>query len=459
MKTLLTILVLVALMAGGGLYIANYITAEPLATFRTAVIKRDRIVPTIPATGTVEPEEVIDVGAQVVGRVKDFGIDPADETKTKRIDNNTNVHVGTILAYIDDEVYKAQVEQAEAGLERAEADTLQAEAKVRQADLDLARSRGLLSLNNIPGASRPIKGIADSEYENSVANEQIARANLSISKAAIKQQQAILRLAKTNVDYTVIKSPVEGMIIDKRVQIGQTVVSSLNAPSLFLIAKDMSRMQVWASVNEADIGRIRPDMNVIFTVDAFPNEEFHGTVIQVRNNATSTQNVVTYTVIVGTDNSNRRLMPYLTANLKFEIDERTDVMTVPNAALRYKPKAEQVALEYREALTNEKKNKKPTDSSGSPGGKEKDAASGGSGRSTKGGKKDDAKRLWVKEGEFLKPIDVQAGVSDGVITEVMGTAISEGMEVVLGELRKDQVGDETTNPFAPKMFGGPKKTK
>jgi HlyD family secretion protein len=257
----------------------------------------------------------------------------------------------------------------------------------------------------------------------------------------------------------VIKSPVEGEIVDKRVQIGQTVVSSLNAPSLFLIAKDMSRMQVWASVNEADIGRIRPNMPVRFSVDAFPNEEFKGKVILIRNNATSTQNVVTYTVIVETDNSSKRLRPYLTTNLKFEIDERNDVLTVPNAALRFKPKIEQVALEYRDALANEKKSKKPNDSPGSPSGKDKEGATGGGDRSAKGGKKDEAKHLWVKEGELLKPIDVQTGVSDGVVTEVTGTAITEGLDVVLGELRKDQAGDETTNPFAPKMFGGPKKTK
>ena len=149
-------------------------------------------------------------------------------------------------------------------------------------------------------------------------------------------------MARTNLGYTTIKSPVRGVIIDRRVNIGQTVVASLNAPSLFLIAKDLRRMQVWASVNEADIGHIRLDMPVRFTVDAYAGETFHGKVTQIRMNATMTQNVVTYTVVVTTDNSNGKLLPYLTANVQFEMDQRSDVLLVPNAALRWKPQASQM---------------------------------------------------------------------------------------------------------------------
>ena len=165
---------------------------------------------------------------------------------------------------------------------------------------------------------------------------------MAVGKATIRQNRAALRMAKTNLGYTTIKSPVRGAIIDRRVNIGQTVVASLNAPSLFLIAKDLRRMQVWASVNEADIGRIHVDMPVRFTVDAHAGQTFHGKVTQIRMNATMTQNVVTYTVVVTTDNSNGKLLPYLTANVQFEVDQRSHVLLVPNAALRWKPQASQI---------------------------------------------------------------------------------------------------------------------
>ena len=148
--------------------------------------------------------------------------------------------------------------------------------------------------------------------------------------------------------YCTIKSPVKGVIIDRRVNIGQTVVASLNAPSLFLIAKDLKRMQVWVAVNEADIGKIQPGLPVSFTVDAFPGETFRGEVGKVRLNASMTQNVITYTVEVITDNSNGRLLPYLTANVQFELSRLSGVLLAPNAALRWTPPAEQVAPEFRE---------------------------------------------------------------------------------------------------------------
>ena len=173
----------------------------------------------------------------------------------------------------------------------------------------------------------------------------MAKANIEVGKAAIAQQKSTLDLAETNLGYTMIKSPVEGTILDRRVNIGQTVVASLNAPSLFLIAKDLRRMQVWASVNEADIGGLKVGTPVSFSVDAFPNESFSGVVEQVRLNAKMTQNVVVYTVVVATDNADLKLLPYLTATLNFEIARREGVLTVPNAALRYEPPLELIAAE------------------------------------------------------------------------------------------------------------------
>ena len=175
----------------------------------------------------------------------------------------------------------------------------------------------------------PKQAIAETDYDTVMANYKAASANVAVGKATIRQDKAALRTAETNLGYTTIASPVRGVIIDRRVNIGQTVVASLNAPSLFLIAKDLRRMQVWASVNEADIGHIHVGMPVQFTVDAYPGQTFRGSVTQIRMNATMTQNVVTYTVVVTTDNSDGKLLPYLTANVQFEMERGRGVCWCP----------------------------------------------------------------------------------------------------------------------------------
>jgi len=226
---------------------------------------------------------------------------------------------------------------------------------------------------------------------------------------------------------------VKGVIVDRRVNIGQTVVSSLNAPSLFLIAKDLTRMQVWVAVNEADIGRIRPGQKVTFTVDAFPDEVFQGEVGKVRLNASMTQNVVTYTVEVITDNSNGRLLPYLTANAQFEMDRRNGVLTVPNGALRWTPTIEQVAPDAREAFAAAATARR--DKSAKP-----PAASGTGARGT----------VWVLDGDYVRPVPVKVGLTDGTNTEVESAKLSDGQEVVVGVQTAAAAGaQDTRNPFAP----------
>ncbi|MCL4501688.1 MAG: efflux RND transporter periplasmic adaptor subunit, partial [Deltaproteobacteria bacterium] len=175
------------------------------------------------------------------------------------------------------------------------------------------------------------------------------------AKKTVEQAKATLQRAQQNLSYCTIVSPVKGVIVDRRVNIGQTVVASLNAPSLFLIAKDLTRIQVWVSVNEADIGLIHTGQPANFTVDAFPGQVFEGQVGKIRLNATMTQNVVTYTVEVTTDNSDGKLLPYLTANVKFVVGESKNVLTVPNAALRWEPKPDQLVKEGREQPKKAKK--------------------------------------------------------------------------------------------------------
>ena len=213
-------------------------------------------------------------------------------------------------------------------------------AKLLQAQQDWDRAQKL----------GPSEALAQSAYDQYQANYEVAKANLAAAeaaveqtKAAVAQAKASLNTAQINLGYCTIKSPVKGVIIDRRVNIGQTVVSSLSAPSLFLIAKDLKRIQVWVSVNEADIGSISPGQPVTFTVDAYPDQVFQGQVGKIRLNATMTQNVVTYTVEVDTNNDDGKLLPYLTANAQFKIGRRQGVLLVPNAALRWSPQSEQIA--------------------------------------------------------------------------------------------------------------------
>jgi HlyD family secretion protein len=413
---------------------------HPAASFRTAEVQRGDLRATISATGTIEPQEVVDVGAQVAGQIREFGADPSDPSK--RVDYGTPVKVGTVLAKIDDAVYQAQVDQAksqlaqaQAGVKRAEADLIQMKAKLRQTQRDYGRAQQLG-----PGQGNAISAL---DLDTSRANYEVSQSGLGVGEATIEQAkqaaaqaEAALKLAETNLGYTTIRSPVDGVIVDRRVNVGQTVVASLNAPSLFLIAKDLTRLQIWTSVNEADIGQIHAGQPVSFTVDAHPNELFHGTVSQIRLNANMTQNVVTYTVVVDTDNANGKLLPYLTANVQFEVSNHPNVLEVPNAALRWRPRADQVAPDVREKFAQAQERK---------------------GQQAAAGKSDAHNRgtLWVPDGAYVRPERVRTGISDGVVTEVVADNLAEGAQVIVGDARaQDAAG--STNPFAPQLFGGKK---
>jgi HlyD family secretion protein len=397
-------------------------SSKPASSFSTAPVTRGDLTAAISATGTVEPEDVIDVGAQVAGRIVFFGKDK----NGKEIDYGSEVEDGTVLAQIDDALYAADAEQARASAIRAQADLGQMQAKLYQAERDWERAKKL----------GPSDALSQSDYDAAKSAFDVAQANVAVGKAAILQAQATLRRAEQNLSYCTIKSPVKGVVIDRRVNIGQTVVSSLNAPSLFLLALDLKRMQVWVSVNEADIGNIHMGQPVSFTVDTYPGQVFHGEVGKIRLNATMTQNVVTYTIEVITDNSDGKLLPYLTANVQFELSRSTGVLLVPNAALRWFPQAAQVDPKYKDIVTG------PAQGNGASGAGQKPgahpAAKGRQGW------------LWVRDGNLAKPLKVAIGPSDGTVTEVQGDEVKEGLEVITGEQLQVSAGD-TRSPFAPTM--------
>ncbi len=455
MKKILLVLVLLAIVGGTAAWYLKH-NGNSQITLQTTPVKRGEVVFSIGATGTVEPEEVIDVGAQVAGKIEEFGKDKSGKT----IDYGSFIEAGNVLAKIDQTVYladvsqaQAQLAQANAGVARADADLLQMKAKYNQADRDWERAKKL----------GPSDALAQTQYDAYEAGYEQARANVTVGEAAITQAKAsvdsanaTLDRAQRNLSYCTIISPVNGVIIDRRVNIGQTVVASLNAPSLFLIAQDLKRMQVWVAVNEADIGNIRPGQPVTFSVDAFPDEVFRGQTNKIRLNAAMTQNVVTYTVEVVTDNSSGRLLPYLTANVKFEVARREDVLIVPNAALRWTPPPELVAPDARAEYANADQRPARADSSGST---TRPSARSTTRPSTRPSGALAMRRgmVWVKDGEFVKPIKVRTSISDQLVTEVQGEGLSEGLEVVVNDVRPtDSAGGTAggTNPFAPQFGRG-----
>jgi HlyD family secretion protein len=454
MRKLLLLLAGVLLLGGAGWGVWRWqASGSKGPQYRTERSARGKLVATIGATGTLVPEEVIDVGAQVAGQIIGFGTDL--DNSSKPIDYRSRVEKSTVLARIDDRLYKADLDSAtadlasakadlavaEADVERTKADLVSLNAKLYQTDRDWKRAQKLgpgsmiasLDYDTIQNAYLTARAAVPAGE----ANVLKAQKTVEKAKATVGRAEASYNRARQNVDYCTIRSPVDGVIIDRRVNVGQTVVSSLSAPSLFLIAKDLKRMQVWASVNEADVGAIHKGQQVTFTVDAFPHDVFKGTVGQIRYNATMNQNVVTYTVVVDVPNGDLKLLPYLTANLQFKVDERSDALLVPNSALRWHPKAEQVVPEARDAYVQSQR-RKAADAN--------QAAAPRQSRAT----------VWVEDNGFVRPVRIRTGLSDGSMTEVAEVLKGElppDTPLVVGQNQQPATPAGANNPFAPKVFG------
>lgn len=406
----------------------------------TSPLRQGSLVSTINATGTIEPEDLIDVGAQVAGRILEFGRDK----QGKMIDYGSAIEEGMVLAHIDDVLYRSELAEAEAqlngaksDLEHARVELKQLQAKFNQAERDWSRAQ---RIGTAEGLSQASYDSYRSAFEIAETNQQMGRVAIQQAQAKLEQSRATLDRAQKNLSYCTIKSPVKGVIIDRRVNIGQTVVASLSAPSLFLIAKDLTRVQIWVAVNEADIGSIKPGQPVAFTVDAFPDESFLGKVSKTRLNATMTNNVVTYTVEVTTENPNGRLLPYLTASVNFEVARRENILLVPNAALKWAPTTE-IRTAY--GLSPE------------PDAPEPEAVKNGGvpAQSEHGSRQPDLKKseVWIEKNGALTPIRVIVGISDGIDTEVSGAGLEQGMSVVSG-VQEGVLATQSAskNPFVPK---------
>jgi HlyD family secretion protein len=357
--------------------------------YRTAAVARASIKSTVSATGALQAVRTVQVGTQVSGQIAQIYVDFNDKVKK-----------GQLLARIDPTLQQQAVQDAQAQLERTRAQLLQA-----QEEYD--RNKQLLDA----------KVIAPAEFTGT-------QASLSVQQATVKSAQIALDRAKQNLNYTSIHAPIDGVIVERNVDVGQTVAASLSAPQLFLIANDLAEMQILASVDESDIGLIKDGQTVQFTVQSYPNEHFTGQVKQVRLQSTTTDNVVNYTAVVAVKNTAGKLLPGMTATVQFVTANATDVLTVPTAALRITPTADMLAQlpQTRPAKTG----KRPAQDS----------------------------HVWVVEAGSLRPIRVRVGLSDGQKTQVEGEGLTEGAQVVTSltggtAATAATSGNATTNPFQP----------
>lgn len=392
------VIVAILIVAAGGYFYQHHRRGEPLS-FKNDTVTKGDLTATVTATGTLNPVKSVQVGCQVSGRISDIFAD-----------FNSQVKAGDLIAQIDTRTYEAQVASAEADVANATANLELQRVQTRRA--------AELFTNNLVSAS----------------DFDIAVAGLHQAEAVLKIKQASLDNAKASLGYTKIYSPVDGVVILRAVDVGQTVAASFNTPTLFQIANDLTKMQIDAAVAEADVGGVAEGLPVEFTVDAYPTRTFHGQVTQVRNSPTTVNNVVTYDAVISVTNADYRLKPGMTANVSIIVAEKENVLTLKNSALRFRPPDNAVVL------TNETVNlPQPTN-----------APSGGKGRG-KGNR--NVRTVYFVTGDeqapALKPVQVRVGITDGIATEITD-GLHEGDKVVSGTIAGDTQNSAPSSPF-----GGP----
>jgi HlyD family secretion protein len=383
-KILISLAVVIAL--GAAAYFI-FRTDQSDLKYRTEKVTRGDIISSITATGTVNAVTMVLVGTQVSGTIKNI-----------YVDFNSPVKQGQLIAQIDPAIFEAQVAQAQANLLSAKANVEKAVVALADAKRSMNRQKELFERNLV---ARSDLDAAETAYET--ANTQV-----SAAKAQVSQTEAALRIAETNLRYTKIISPVNGIVVSRNVDIGQTVAASFQTPTLFNIAQDLTKMQVDSSVAEADIGKIQVGQPVEFTVDAYPDSPFSGRVSEIRNAPITVQNVVTYDVVVKVDNPELRLKPGMTANVSVIVSSKKDVLRVANMALRFRPS------EKREMMKQ----------------KEREKGSG----------------VWVLENRKPKRLAITTGISDGIYTELLSGEISEGQELLVESLAKPKTQSQTSSP-------------
>jgi len=421
LKKIIILTVLMLALAGGGYAYWHMSNTNKEPAYLTTPVTKGNVRQVVASTGTLQAVVTVLVGSQVSGTIDKLSAD-----------FNSKVKAGQVVAQLNQDKFKAGVDQARANLLAAQATLAKNKVTVADALRTLERNREL----------RKRDVMAQSELDASQTAYDAAVAQLEVSQAQISQAQAALNQNMVDLNNTVIRSPVDGIVISRSVDVGQTVAASLSAPTLFTIANDLSKMEVHTSVDEADVGNVSEGQEVSFTVDAFPARRFRGKVHQVRNAPTTVQNVVTYDAVVRIDNKEMLLKPGMTANVQFLVSEKEDVLTVPNMALRFKPPEEK--NEVQDLLRQEQGRAAPqvgarrTSRSGAGGN------SGGQGRRIR-----QVKIYLLKDGK-AQPVDVQLGITDGSKTEVVAGKLSENDPVILSmSSSAAQAQSGVSNPFQP----------
>jgi HlyD family secretion protein len=410
-KRIIIIFAVVAVIVGGVWYFKRGRTDAP--DYQTAMVTRGDLTQVVTATGTLNPVVNVTVGSQVSGIINKLNVD-----------YNSVVKSNEVIAEIDPSTYQAAVEQAAADLANAKANL-----ELQQAEAE--RSSELFTN----------KLISSSDYDTAIATLHEAEATVQIKQAALAN-------ANANLGYCKIRSPVDGIVILRAIDLGQTVASSFNTPTLFQIANDLTKMQIDSSVAEADVGGIAEGQDVDFTVDAYPYRTFYGAVIQVRNAPTNSNNVVTYDCVVSVTNSDYKLKPGMTANISFIIAQRENALTIPNSALRFRPPENVVVLTNSAAAQTA-----PATNSGNFAG-----TSGGQGHRSghARGEHPVFHAVYVLAGEGkdakLQAVQIKTGISDGISTEVL-SGLDAGAQVVTGAGSTGTQAARTSNPFGgfPRM--------
>jgi len=418
MKFLFKLLVILGIL--GGIVAAaykptlNYFEERNRTKWRTQSVSTGDIAQTVNSTGKVEPIHRVNVGASVSGPISEL-----------HVDYNSPVVEGQLLARIDPRIYKSTVERDRAVLLTRLAEVARAEALLQQATNDERRGGDLKKGNR--------DFISEAELDQFRFVRMTREADLQVAKANVDQAKAQLDNSLTNLAFTDILSPCDGVVIEKKIDIGQTLAAQFQTPEMFVVAPEMDkRMHIYASVDEADIGMIRKakdDGQVVrFTVDAYPEELFdQGKIVQVRLSSTEEQNVITYPVIVETPNLDLKLLPGMTANLSFQIKKRDNILRVPNAALRFYPPREKVHPDDRYIIDGvDEQRQIVTDTAKQMSADEKAAAT----------RAQNLRHVWIAEGNFLRGKPVMTGISDNRFTELIEGNLSEGEDLVVGEKPK-----------------------
>ena len=313
-KLIVLVVILAGLGSAGWAYYANRNRPEPQVT--SLPVSRGDVLQSVQATGTLEAVTTVDVGTQVSGVVQEL-----------LADFNQIVRKGQVIARLDKSILEVQIESQRANVVRAQADLDRLKVTLADAELKLQRAEAMFKKELVPRT----------EYEAADLAVKSAQAQIKSAEASLTQSRAALNTAQVNLGYTTITSPIDGIVISRNVDPGQTVAASMNAPTLFVIAADLSKMQVLANIDEAEIGQMRPGQHVTFRVDAYPTDTFTGTVEQVRLQPTVVQNVVVYSTVIAVPNQQLKLKPGMTANVIIEIARRNNVLRVPTAAVRFRP--------------------------------------------------------------------------------------------------------------------------